>query len=139
MKLYHGTILENIESIMRKGLIPKANWDSGKARVVSLTDSVERAFVMARAVDLTRVELREKQACSEKYAVLEIELGKYEVNFWNKREWWVYDKIQPEHLKCTGIKNYKEVEEIRRKLCKLSPEQMEKIKKHGLKIEEKYK
>ena len=41
MKLYHGTIRENLESILNYGLRPYPIWDSGKVPVVCLTDSRE--------------------------------------------------------------------------------------------------
>ena len=97
--LYHGTTAENVDSIMKKGLIPFYNWESPPVPVIALTSTTEDALREAYVADSTRVELKEKNELAQEYVVLEVEVKNYTLEDYESNEWWVFEKIRPEDIR----------------------------------------
>ena len=112
MKLYHGTIRENLESILNYGLRPYPIWDSGKVPVVCLTDSPKHALLQTYSMDISKVEIGEKKKPANGYVVFEVSAKNYKVGRWEVGEWWVRKRIKPEDIKVVIDVDYKAAKRI---------------------------
>ena len=99
-----------MENILTRGLKPYANWDSEDLPVVSLTDSPEQALLEAYAVDMTKVQLGEKERPVESYIALRINAGRYTVMQWQVDEWWVTEPVRPENITVIGEEDFGTIE-----------------------------
>lgn len=85
MKYYHGTPIENLDSILTEGLKPFPNWDSNPIPVISLTISPEKALKEAYIVDCTNVSGGQKKF-AKGYASLEVDASSYKIEKWQVDE-----------------------------------------------------
>ena len=109
MDLYHGTTIDRLEDILAHGLLPQRNWDSGDIPVISLTNSPEKALIVAFAVDATKIELGGKSKPAEYFVALKIKSENYNVQKWQVDEWWIKETIRPEDLEIILQKDYETV------------------------------
>jgi len=119
MAFYHGTGKENLESILKRGLRPRINWDSlhKNLAVVSLTDSASEALIEAYVVDETKIELGEKKRRSKSYVALEIDTATYKVIRHQADEWWIAETIKPKHINVVAEEEYLAVKRRFEKKC----------------------
>lgn len=120
MLLYHGTPIENLESILADGLIPMQDIKSEDPPVVWLTTNAELALLNAYHVDVTKVAVREKDRKATGYVALEVNANSYEPATVEVGYYWVLRTIKPSDLIVVRQENFETIRQLfREKVLKV--------------------